>query len=153
MTDALENLRPKTLGWTGEHGRLDSCIHGPGVQNCGHPDCVGARNWSKGMKTDAEYGNTKYGPGLWKICRTCQEILPVSEFHRNGSYNGKPKYRVDCRHCRRAMGNNNAHQTEVSKEAKRRYSKCRREALKRLSHMFPELYQQLLAQEMKKDKL
>jgi hypothetical protein len=25
----------------------DSCIHGPGVDHCGHPDCTGARGFNE----------------------------------------------------------------------------------------------------------
>lgn len=30
----------------------DACIHGPGVANCGHPDCVGERDYAAGRLFD-----------------------------------------------------------------------------------------------------
>lgn len=37
----LDHPDPRPQYATYERVVIDACIHGPGVANCGHPDCVG----------------------------------------------------------------------------------------------------------------
>jgi len=34
-----------------------------------------------------------------KKCKSCEQVLPLSDYYTNGSYNGNPKYKPTCKGC------------------------------------------------------
>jgi len=80
--------------------------------------------------------------------------LPISHFHKQGRRNNKQAYSSKCKDCKnRAMRHlyrqGNKRQWEVEK--KRAYSRARSKALSRLAKLTPELYGQLLDEELSKE--
>ena len=42
----------------------------------------------------------EYGKPTHKVCSSCGELKPVSEFYKNGrNVDGSPRYRRDCKSC------------------------------------------------------
>lgn len=80
--------------------------------------------------------------------------LPVTYFHKQGRRKGKQAYSTKCKDCKNRIMRDLYHQGKKGdweRDKKRAYSRARSKALSRLAKVCPELYGQLLDEELAKE--
>ena len=83
--------------------------------------------------------------------------LPVDQFHKQGIRYGQQQYASKCKVCKNKVSRRryyeNNEKRDWDSEKKRAYSRARSRALSRLAKMTPELYGQLLMEELDREEI
>lgn len=76
-------------------------------------------------------------------CISCSRILPTKAFHRRGQ-----NYQSSCKACRSAYAKAKLLQKGEDADRVRAYGRAKQRAFRRLMHLYPELFYQLVTEEM-----
>lgn len=85
-----------------------------------------------------------------------ERYLPVEKFHKAGRRNGHINYNTYCKECVNRDNRIKYHQGNRSggweKEKKKAYLRARSRAATRITKLYPELYEKILAEELMKER-
>lgn len=98
-----------------------------------------------------------FDPTATKVCKKCEEELPIRQFGRSNDSRQKKGYRIDsrCKPCKALQARERRANTKISERPDYEEHKARQRAasraLSRLRQRFPEVYRDFYLEEIEKE--